>query len=69
MTIGEYEKKFTTLSQFTLFHMANETEKAIRFEDGLQEDISSCVSLLRISDYQALFERALMVKIDLQCAR
>ena len=41
MIVKEYEKKFTALSQFAPYHVANETEKAIRFEEGLCEDIRS----------------------------
>ena len=41
MTIEEYAHKFTAFSQFTPFHVANKTEKAIQFKEGLQEDIKS----------------------------
>ena len=66
MIVGEYKEKLIALSRFALSHVANEIEKAIWFEEGLHEDIRSCVSLLRI---RVLYERALMVEMDLQHAR
>ena len=35
MIIGEYEKKFMALSQFTPSHGASKIEKAIWFKEGL----------------------------------
>lgn len=65
MTIANYEKKFIELSRFTMFIIADERDKCMRFEYGLQEEIQTVVTSVVYIEFGKLAKAALKVKCSL----
>lgn len=68
-TVMEYEARFTALSRFALEIISTENLKARRFERGLNPDIRKGVVGHRYKKYSKVFECALALEGDAQCAK
>ncbi|XP_058202610.1 uncharacterized protein LOC131317047 [Rhododendron vialii] len=68
-TVMEYEARFTALSRFALETISTENLKARRFERGLNPDIRKGVVGHRYKKYSKVFECALALEGDAQCAK
>ncbi|GFZ09169.1 hypothetical protein Acr_20g0009770 [Actinidia rufa] len=64
MSIVEYEKRFTTLSRFAPEMVRTEYMKCRRFEQGLDWQIRSRVSMLEIYIYSELVNKAKIAERD-----
>ena len=57
LTVAQYEAKFTEL-------IATEEEKAVKFQDGLKPYLKNKISILKLSIYSDVVDRALIAKKD-----
>ena len=64
LTVAQYEAKFTELSRFAPQLIATEEEKTLKFQDGLKPYMKNKISILKLSIYLELVDRALIVKKD-----
>ncbi|RVW64158.1 hypothetical protein CK203_052622 [Vitis vinifera] len=64
LTVAEYEAKFTELSRFPPQLIATEEEKALKFQDGLKPYLKNKISILKLSVYSEVVDRALIAKKD-----
>ncbi|XP_057506535.1 uncharacterized protein LOC130789736 [Actinidia eriantha] len=64
MSVVEYEEKFIALSQFVPEMVRAEDMKCRRFEQGLDWQIRSCVSMFEINIYSELVNKAKIVERD-----
>ena len=64
MTMAQYEAKFTELSRFTLQLIVTEEEKTLKFQDGLKPYLKNKISILKLSVYSEVVDRALIVEKD-----
>ncbi|XP_020252369.1 uncharacterized protein LOC109829752 [Asparagus officinalis] len=65
MTVQEYEAKFTQLSRFAPHLIAEESDKAKKFQRGLRGNIRGKLVALRIRNYAELVETAFEIEKDL----
>ena len=64
LTIAQYEAKFTKPSCFAPQLIATEEEKTLKFQDGLKPYIKNKISILKLSVYSEVVDRALIVEKD-----
>ena len=64
MTVVQYEAKFTDLSCFAPQLIAIVKEKALKFQDGLKPYLKNKISILKLSVYSEVVDRALIEKKD-----
>ena len=64
MTVVRYEAKFTDLSCFAPQLIAIVKEKALKFQDGLKPYLKNKISILKLSVYSEVVDRALIAKKD-----
>ena len=64
LTIAQYEAKFTKPSCFTPQLIAIEEEKTLKFQDGLKPYMKNKISILKLSVYSEVVDRALIVEKD-----
>ncbi|OWM67173.1 hypothetical protein CDL15_Pgr000625 [Punica granatum] len=64
--VAEYELKFTKLSRFAPTLVSDETSKCNRFLDGLNLNIRSRLSVLDISTFSDLYNKAIIAEEDLR---
>ena len=62
MTVTQYTAKFMELSYFALVYVLNLVDRAQKFENKLQKEIQSKISIMRIRDYLELLERAKLIE-------
>ena len=62
--MAQYETKFTELSYFTPQLIATEEEKALKFQDGLKPYLKNKISILKLSIYSEVVNRALIAEKD-----
>ena len=62
MSVAEYEAKFTELSRFVPEFVNTEAKRARRFQLGLKQWIQNRVSMLEITDYATLVQKASIVE-------
>ena len=60
MTVALYEARFTELSLFAPQLIVIEENKALKFEDGLKPYLKSKISILKLSVYSKVVDRALI---------
>ncbi|XP_028071474.1 uncharacterized protein LOC114273852 [Camellia sinensis] len=65
MSITEYEAKFTELAQFVPYILDTDYKKAQKFKGGLTLDVFDWVSVLKLSKYVDVLDRALMAEANL----
>ncbi|XP_020243329.1 uncharacterized protein LOC109821560 [Asparagus officinalis] len=65
MTVKEYEAKFTQLLRFAPHLIAEESDKAKKFQRGLRGNIRGKLVALRIRNYAELVETAFEIEKDL----
>ncbi|KAF7126331.1 hypothetical protein RHSIM_Rhsim11G0030500 [Rhododendron simsii] len=64
MTVSEYDKAFTDLSQFAPHMISTENLKARRFEEGLKDGLREPIKMLRLPTYTDVLNVPLMSEID-----
>ena len=64
MTVDQYEAKFTELSRFAPQLIVTEEEKALMFQDGLKPYLNNKISILKLSVYSKVVDRALIAEND-----
>ena len=64
LTVAQYEAKFTELSRFAPQLIATEEEKALKFQDGLKPYLKNKISILKLSVYSEVVDRALIAEKD-----
>ncbi|RVW88173.1 Transposon Ty3-G Gag-Pol polyprotein [Vitis vinifera] len=64
LTVAQYEAKFTELSRFFPQLIAIEEKKAVKFQDGLKPYMKNKISILKLSVYSEVVDRALIVEKD-----
>ncbi|KAF7113129.1 hypothetical protein RHSIM_RhsimUnG0157800 [Rhododendron simsii] len=64
MTVSEYDKAFTELSQFAPHMISTENLKARKFEDGLKDGLREPIKMLRLPTYTDVLNVALMSEAD-----
>ena len=64
LTVAQYEAKFTELSRFAPQLIVTEEEKALKFQDGLKPYLKNKISILKLSVYLEVVDRALIAKKD-----
>ena len=62
--MAQYEVKFTELSHFAPQLIVTEEEKALKFQDGLKPYLKNKISILKLSVYSKVVDRALIAKKD-----
>ena len=62
--MAQYEAKFIELSRFVSQLIATEEEKALKFQDGLKPYLKNKISIMKLSVYSEVVDRALIVKKD-----
>ena len=62
--MAQYEAKFIELSRFTLQLIATEEKKALKFQDGLKPYLKNKISILKLSVYSEVVNRALIAEND-----
>lgn len=66
MTVAEYEAKFTELSRYYPELVANEFQRAKKFERGLKGIIRVRLTPLMLETYASVVERALLIERDIK---
>ncbi|XP_026419874.1 uncharacterized protein LOC113315839 [Papaver somniferum] len=66
MTVAQYQAKFEELSRFAPHLVENEELKAFKFQEGLKPSIKSRLSVLKITSYIEIVERAMIAERDLE---
>nr|CAN81227.1 hypothetical protein VITISV_038888 [Vitis vinifera] len=64
LTVAQYEAKFTELSCFSPQLIATKEEKTLKFQDGLKPYLKNKTSILKLSIYLEVVDRALIAKKD-----
>ena len=64
LTVAQYEAKFTELSRFFPQLIAIEEKKAVKFQDGLKPYMKNKISILKLSVYSEVVDKALIVEKD-----
>ena len=64
LTVAQYEANFTELSCFAPQLIVTEEEKALNFQDGLKPYLKNKISILKLSVYLEVVDRALIAKKD-----
>ncbi|XP_010648083.1 uncharacterized protein LOC104878882 [Vitis vinifera] len=64
LTMAQYEAKFTELSRFAPQLIATEEEKTLKFQDGLKPYLKNKISILKLSVYSEVVDRALIAEKD-----
>ena len=62
--MAQYEAKFTEISRFAPQLIAIEEEKALKFQDGLKPYLKNKISILKLSVYSEVIDRALITEND-----
>ena len=62
--MAQYEAKFIELSRFTLQLIATEEKKALKFQDGLKPYLKNKISILKLSVYSEVVNRAFIEEKD-----
>ena len=62
--MAQYEAKFTKLSCFAPQLIATEKEKILKFQDGLKSYLKNKISILKLSVYSDVVDRALIAEKD-----
>ena len=62
--MAQYEAKFTELSRFVPQLIATEEEKSLKFQDGLKPYLKNKISILKLSVYSEVVDRALIAEKD-----
>ncbi|KAI3889773.1 hypothetical protein MKW92_001340, partial [Papaver armeniacum] len=66
MTVAQYQAKFEELSRFATHLVENEELKAFKFQEGLRPSIKSKLSILKITSYNDIVERAMIAERDFE---
>ncbi|KAI3933160.1 hypothetical protein MKW92_000707, partial [Papaver armeniacum] len=66
MTVAQYQAKFEELSRFATHLVENEELKAFMFQEGLRPSIKSKLSVLKITSYNEIVERAMIAERDIE---
>ncbi|RVW75772.1 Retrovirus-related Pol polyprotein from transposon 17.6 [Vitis vinifera] len=64
LTMAQYEAKFTELSRFAPQLITTEEEKTVKFQDGLKPYLKNKISILKLSVYSEVVDRALIAEKD-----
>ncbi|KAF7142862.1 hypothetical protein RHSIM_Rhsim05G0135900 [Rhododendron simsii] len=64
MTVSEYDKAFTDLSQFAPHMVSTDNLKARRFEEGLKDVLRKPIKMFRLPPYTDVLNVALMSETD-----
>ena len=64
LTVAQYEAKFIELSRFAPQLIATNEEKVVKFQDGLKSYLKNKISILKLSVYSEVVDRALIVETD-----
>ena len=64
MMVAQYETKFIELSCFAPQLIATEEEKALKCQDGLKPYLKNKISILKLSVYSEVIDRALIAEKD-----
>ena len=64
MTVAQYEAKFTELSCFAPQLISTEKENALKLQDGLKPYLKNKISILKLSVYSKVVDRALIAEND-----
>ena len=64
MTVAQYEAKFIELSRFAPQLIATEEEKTLKFQDRLKPYLKNKISILKLSIYSKVVDRALIAEKD-----
>ncbi|XP_026405502.1 uncharacterized protein LOC113300515 [Papaver somniferum] len=66
MTVAQYQAKFEELSRFAIHLVENEELKAFKFHEGLRPSIKGRLSILKITSYNEIVERAMIAERDIE---
>ncbi|XP_026399804.1 uncharacterized protein LOC113295693 [Papaver somniferum] len=66
MTVAQYQAKFEELSRFAIHLVENEELKAFKFQEGLRPSIKGRLSILKITSYNEIVERAMIAERDIE---
>ncbi|KAI3855002.1 hypothetical protein MKW92_053370 [Papaver armeniacum] len=66
MTVAQYQAKFEELSRFAPHLVENEELEAFKFQEGLKTSIKSRLSVLKITSYTEIVERAMIAERDIE---
>ncbi|XP_026451394.1 uncharacterized protein LOC113351666 [Papaver somniferum] len=66
MTVAQYQAKFEELSRFAIHLVENEELKAFKFQEGLRPSIKGRLSILKITSYIEIVERAMIAERDIE---
>ena len=58
--VAQYEAKFTELSRFAPQLITTKEKKALKFQDGLKPYLKNKISILKLSVYSKVVDRALI---------
>ena len=64
MTVAQYEAKFTELSCFAPQLISTKKENALKLQDRLKPYLKNKISILKLSVYSKVVDRALIVEND-----
>ena len=64
LTVAQYEAKFIKQSCFAPQLIAIEEEKTLKFQDGLKPYLKNKISILKLSVYSEVVDRALIAEKD-----
>ena len=62
--MAQYEAKFIKLSRFAPQLIATNEEKVVKFQDGLKSYLKNKISILKLSVYSEVVDRALIADKD-----
>ncbi|KAI3928031.1 hypothetical protein MKW98_023632 [Papaver atlanticum] len=66
MTVAQYQAKFEELSRFAPHLVENEELEPFKFQEGLKPSIKGRLSVLKITSYTEIVERAMITERDLE---
>ncbi|XP_026436209.1 uncharacterized protein LOC113334086 [Papaver somniferum] len=66
MTVAQYQAKFEELSRFAIHLVENEELEAFKFQEGLRPSIKGTLSILKITSYNEIVERAMIAERDIE---
>ncbi|XP_034674472.1 uncharacterized protein LOC117905697 [Vitis riparia] len=64
LTVAQYKAKFTELSHFAPQLITTEDEKTLKFQDGLKPYLKNKISIMKLSVYSKVVDRALIAEKD-----
>ena len=64
MTVAQYEAKFTELSCFAPQLISTKKENALKLQDRLKPYLKNKISILKLSVYSKVVDRALIAEND-----